>query len=65
MSFAICVILDVLTLSIIFVLVKGKGFNHNETFWGLYCVLCTINEPGHKKTNILHMRKQRRRSASQ
>ena len=36
-----------------------------ETIYGLYSLLiASRNEPRHEKTNILHMRKQRRRSAS-
>ena len=30
-----------------------------------YCVAKQTNEPHHEKSNILHMRKQRRRSANQ
>ena len=34
-------------------------------WFGLLLWLHRLNEPRHKKTNVLHMRKQRRRSASQ
>ena len=39
-----------------------KVFEHRFTHFGLGLRL--YNEPRHEKTNILHMQKQRRRSAS-
>ena len=35
-----------------------------SSWTGEFCVRCIIYEPRHEKTGFLHMRKQRRRSAS-